>query len=212
MLHDQPVDVIERVIGNGWTAQNLVYIHTQCRYDTYTFDGDADFLEHIDLFYLLNDLIDEAPPSLSPYFGLWEFFRLCNDAVVKLTFSQIEAIVGPLGWEARAFSEFWNEDIKSEGASWRDNVDLPPIKPEAPDCRISDSWIKHGYRLQKINRAKEYAVWHRVVLGTQGLQIPPELVQDRIPEEAAQFLQETFKFVIKKYGLRGKRAVNIAKK
>lgn len=212
MLHDQPVDIIERTIGKGWTVQNLIYIHTKCRYDTYTLDTDADFLEHIDLFCLLSDLIDDTPPSLSPYFGLWEFFRLCNDSIVKLTFGQIEAIVGPLGWEARAFSEFWDEDTKSEEASWRENIDLPPIKPEAPDCRISDSWIKHGYRLQKVDRAKEYAVWHRVVLGTQGLQIPPELIQDRIPDEAVQFLQETFRYVIKKYGLRAKKVQKYTKK
>lgn len=212
MLHDQPVDIIERTIGKGWTVQNLIYIHTKCHYDTYTLDTDADFLEHIDLFCLLNDLIDDTPPSLSPYFGLWEFFRLCNDSIVKLTFGQIEAIVGPLGWEARAFSEFWDEDTKSEEASWRENIDLPPIKPEAPDCRISDSWIKHGYRLQKVDRAKEYAVWHRVVLGTQGLQIPPELIQDRIPDEAVQFLQETFRYVIKKYGLRAKKVQKYTKK
>lgn len=212
MLHDQPVDVIERIIGNGWTVQNLIYIHKQCRYATYTRDTDADFLEHIDLFYLLNDLIDEAPPSFSPYFGLWEFFRLCNSNVVKLTFTQIEAMVGPLGWEARFYTEFWDEDKDSEGDSWRENIDLAPIKQEAPDCHISDSWVKHGYRLQKVDRAKEYAVWHRVVLGTQGLQIPPELVQSRIPEEAVQYLQDTFKYVIKKYGLRAERADKIMKK
>lgn len=205
MLHDQQVEVIERSIGNGWTVQNLIYIHKQCRYDTYTSDMDADLLEHINLFYLLHDLIDEAPPSLSPYYGLWEFFRLCNEAVVRLTFKQIETLVGPLGWEARVFSEFWDENSTQDGLSWKENIDFPPIKPEAPDCRIADSWIEHGYRLQKVSRAKEYAVWHRVTYGTQGLQIPPELVQNRIPDEAVQFLQEAFGHVIKKYGLRAQK-------
>jgi hypothetical protein len=75
------------------------------------------------------------------------------------------------------------------------------VKPEAPAHRIAESWISQGYRLQRLHLAERRAVFHRAVMGTQGLQIPPVLIQQRIPERAAYELREAFKYVIKKYGL-----------
>ncbi len=204
MLPDQEVEVVERTIGQGWKVQNLIYVHKQCGLDQFISAGDSAN-EHIDLFELLSDLIEDSPITESPYWGLREYFRLCDKPVVSLTFSRIEELIGEkLGWEAEFYEEFWYDGYNSENAAtgWQEENRIShAVKPEAPAHRIAESWISQGYRLQRLHLAERRAVFHRAVMGTQGLQIPPVLIQQRIPERAAYELREAFKYVIKKYGL-----------
>ncbi len=206
MLPDQEIEVIERNIGRGQTKQNLIYIHRQCRYDAFS-RVNIDYLDHIELFELLEDLQMDEQPSASPYFGFREYFRLCEKPVVTLTFDQIEDMIGEkLGWEAGYYKEFWDEGIDADdsGADWRDRSDFsvdPSVLPEAPACPISDAWTSQGYRLQRLHLAERRIVLHRAVMGTQGLRIPAVLIQQRIPEDAAHKLRMSFKSVIEEFAL-----------
>ncbi len=74
MLPDQEVEVAERHIGEGHRARNLLYIHRKCAYDIFE-DSDEASGELLDLFALLNDIMDDAPPLESPYLELTEFER-----------------------------------------------------------------------------------------------------------------------------------------
>ncbi len=204
MLPDQEVEVTERIVGKGWRVQNMIYIHKQCGYDQFISAGNAPE-EHLDLFEMLGDIISETPITESPYYGLREYFRLCEKPVVSLTFDQIEEIIGePLGWEAEFYEEFWYDGFTSEqaGTGWQVQNDVAhAIKPEASTYRIAESWISQGYSLQSLHLAKKRVIFHRAILGTQGLRIPSELIQQRIPERAAQELRLFHKYIIKKYGL-----------
>lgn len=206
MQPDQEVEVIERTIGKGWRTQNLIYIHTRCRYDMLS-RASVDSLNHVDLFELLEDVLNDRPPNRSPYWGLREFFRLCEKPVVTLTFAEIEAMIGEkLGWEAEIYEEFWSDGCQPEqaGTGWRDTpgfVANPSIKPEAPECRIADAWISQGYRLQRFHLMRRRAVFHRAIYGTNGLRIPAKLIQNRIPEDAVYELKMFFDHIICKYGL-----------
>lgn len=66
MLADQEVEVVEKIIGKGRQVQNLIYIHRQCAYDMFS-DSDDAIGEHIDLFDLLSDFVEDAPLRKSPY-------------------------------------------------------------------------------------------------------------------------------------------------
>jgi len=206
MLPDQEIEVVERIIGKGQTKQNLIYIHRQCRYDAFT-RANVNYADYIELAELLEDLQADEQPSASPYFGLQEYFRLCGKPVVTLTFDQIEEMIGEkLGWEASYYKEFWDEDIAVEdsGADWRERPGFsadPSVLPEAPGCPISDAWTSQGYRLQRLHLAERRAVFHRAVVGTQGLRIPAALIQQRIPEEAAHKLRMCFKSVMEEFAI-----------
>lgn len=98
----------------------------------------------------MSDLLGEVPPNESPYFGLREYFRLCEKPAVSLTFTQIEEMIGePLGWEAKLYEEFWYDGYEPEeaGMDWRLNCYIcSDIEPDAPKQRIAESWISQGYR------------------------------------------------------------------
>ena len=200
MLPDQEVEVVERVVGKGRGPKNLIYVHTQCAYDMFI-GPDRDYKEFIDLSDLLSDLLGEVPPNESPYFGLREYFRLCEKPVVSLTFAQIEEMIGePLGWEAELYEEFWYDGYEPEeaGMDWRLNCDIcNDIKPDAPKQRIAESWISQGYRLQRLHLAQRRAVFHRVVQDMQGLRVPSVLLQQRLPDAAAYEIRACFNQVIK---------------
>lgn len=72
MLADQDVELIERNLGQGWNIRNLIYIHRQCG-ETVIYSNE-DTGEHIDLFSLLDGIMDDAPAEESPYMELTEFF------------------------------------------------------------------------------------------------------------------------------------------
>lgn len=205
MLPDQEVEVVERIIGKGRESRNLIYVHTQCAYDMFI-GPDKDFEEFIDLSELLGDLLGEIPPSETPYFGLREYFHLCEKPVVSLTFDQIEDLIGEqLGWEAEIYEGFWYDGYTEEESltGWRIGCEIcSSVKPESPKQRIAETWISQGYRLHRLHLAQKRAVFHRTVQGTQGLRIPSVLLQQRIPDEAAYEIQSCFNQVIKKFGLK----------
>lgn len=205
MLPDQEIEVIERTIGLGRIKENLIYIHKRCRFDSFS-RGKVDYLEPIELVELLQDLQADEPPCAYPYWGLQEYFRLCEKPVVSLTFDQIEKIIGePLGWEANYFEEFWYEGLYDENRDdWRDQRNFiaePSILPEAPSHPIADAWISQGYRLQRLHLAEKRVVFHRAVVGTQGLRIPAPLIQQRIPDEAAHKLRVVFQEVMNDFAI-----------
>lgn len=156
----------------------------------------------------MSDLLGEVPPNESPYFGLREYFRLCEKPAVSLTFTQIEEMIGEsLGWEAKLYEEFWYDGYESEeaGMDWRLNCYIcSDIEPDAPKQRIAESWISQGYRLQRLHLAQKRAFFHRVVQGTQGLRVPSVLLQQRLPDAAAYEIQACFNQVIKNYSLKNK--------
>ena len=62
---------------------------------------------------------------------LTDFLYACNEPVVTLSFSKIEAMVGPLPKSARDYDAYWNE---------------------APTHTITHAWLRSGYVKSSISR------------------------------------------------------------
>lgn len=205
MLPDQEVKIIERNIGQGRRVQNLIYIHKQCAYDVILSKND-DVNEHIDLFELLGDFIDEAPISKSPYLELREYFRMCNTSPITLTFDKIEEILGDkLPAEAYFYDAFWFEILpgmtsplwKEEGYPFHA---LEPNKMDHVYC-ISDAWLSQGYEIKALHRDEKRVVFRRVVTGMSGLRIPRVLLNQKLPDHIVYKLEKMLLEFVHHYGL-----------
>ena len=74
MLVDQEVELVEKNLGEGWSARNLQYVHRQCGYQVQYGGGEVNG-EHIDLFSILEGFENHTPDDDSPYIELTEYFR-----------------------------------------------------------------------------------------------------------------------------------------
>ena len=146
MLADQEVQVVERVVGQGWKPQNLIYLRRECAYDTVS--GIDDILgEPLNFFEMLEEFTEDGPVGESPYMELTDFFRKSDQTTISLGFQEIEAILGDrLPWEAYFYDSFWYADVETPDTVWRDEG-----FPDDTLCfteknfNISDSWISQGY-------------------------------------------------------------------
>ena len=203
MLADQEVEVIEKVIGKGRRVQNLIYIHRQCAYDMFS-DSDDAFGEHIDLFELLGDFVDDAPLRESPYLELREYFRLSDKSPLTLTFRQIEQILGDsLPAEAYFYDAFWYENMPGmTSPMWREEgYPFHAIIPDEIDYYISDSWTSQGYEIKALHRNDERVVFRRVVTGVSGLRIPKALTARKLPDAIVYKLEKLLKQFVREHGL-----------
>lgn len=195
------MELIEKHIGDGWRLKNLIYIHRQCAYDI--FQDSEDTGESVDLFTLLDGLMDAAPATESPYLELTEFFRLTDKTPLTLTFREIERILGePLDWEAYFYEAFWYDDIPGRAAPlWRDeSFPFQVFLPSSPDYCIADFWLSQGYKIKSLRLERERVVFRRTQ-GMSGLVLPKALTNKKLPEKAVYEAQKFFSQLIKKYGL-----------
>ena len=202
LLSDDDLDVVEKVIGKGRGVRNLCYIHRRCAFDVFS-DTPMSAEEHLDLVSMLTNIIEDKENEPSPYLELTEYFRLCDKTPVTLTFRQIESILGDrLSWEAYLYRSFWLDDIPGHGEMWRDEgYPFHMIIPEERDTCISDSWNTQDYQIKALHLEEQRVVFRRVRQNTSGLEVPPQLLQKRLPNRAVEELKGFYDYVIKKYGL-----------
>ncbi len=203
LLPDQQWDVIEDRLGEGRGIQNLLYVHKRCEihYSPGQEDTSADWL---DLMEIGTTLLDEAPPEESPYWELTEFFRLCDQSPVRLTFREIERIIGDyLDAESRFYEAFWydtqpgQEDPMWESEGYPDDT-----------CRLSNqryciahSWTSQGYKIKHLHLEQEYVVFQRTAQHKAGLQIPQRLFREKLPKAFVQEFNAVCDLLLDKYGL-----------
>lgn len=203
MLADQEVEVIEKVIGKGRRLQNLIYIHRQCAYDMFS-DLDDAIGEHIDLFDLLEDFLDNSPLRESPYLELREFFRLSDKSPLSLTFHQIETILGDsLPAEAYFYNAFWYENMPGlTSPMWREEgYPFHALIPDETNYCISDAWTSQGYEIKTLHRLEQRVVFRRVVTGVSGVRIPKALTAQKLPEAIVYKLEKLLKQFVRDNGL-----------
>ena len=203
MLADQEVEVVEKVIGKGRRVQNLIYIHRQCAYDM--FSDSSDYTgDHIDLFDLLGDFVEDAPLRKSPYLELREFFRMSSKSPLSLTFQQIEQILGDyLPAEAYFYDAIWYETMPGMlSAMWQEEgYPLHAIIPDEIDYYISDCWSSQAYEIKALHRTEERVVFRRTITGVSGVRIPKALTTRKLPDAIVYKLEKLLRQFVRDHGL-----------
>ena len=205
MLRDEEVKVIEIDIGKGHRANNLAYIHKECDYNV--FDGEARVMrnEPIDLTELIGSVMDDAPAIDSPYQELTEFFRVCERTPFTLTFQEIEKIIGDrLDEEAYSYEAFWYEDMPERSSPlWElEEHHTQSRQLASSDYCIADSWLSQGYQIKALHLSEQRVVFRKVAHNVNGLVIPKQLREQKLPDDAVYEINQFFKYIIKKYGIK----------
>ena len=202
MLADQDVELIERNLGQGWNIRNLIYIHRQCG-ETVIYSNE-DTGEHIDLFSLLDGIMDDAPAGESPYVELTEFFRRSKEQIINIHFKQIEAILGDsLPWEAYCFDAFWYDDTQEmTSPMWRDEgFPFQMFRFSEPNYSISYSWHSQGYAIKALHRDSNRVVFRKVRKKTSGIVLPKALTEQQLPDEITYKFDKMVRQFVRDNGL-----------
>lgn len=203
MLPDQDVEVVEKELGEGRSARNLLYVHHSCLYDAFYSSGD-DLVEPLDLFSMLDGIMDETPADESPYLELREFFRLCEKTPLSLTFGQIEEILGDqLAWQAYFYEAFWYETAPdAPSPMWKkEGFPFHMLVPFDGMYCISESWLSQGYKIKALHLSRQYVVFRKDVERQSGLVIPKRLMTRKLPDAAVYEAAKFFEHLMKKYGI-----------
>ena len=202
MLADQDVELVERNLGQGWSIRNLIYIHRQCA-ETVSYSNE-DTGAHIDLFALLDGVMDDAPAEESPYKELTEFFRLNRDQTINIHFKQIEAIIGDsLPWEAYCFDSFWYDDTEDmTSPMWREEeFPFQIFRFSVPGYSISDTWTSQGYAIKKLHRESNRVVFRKIAKNTSGIMLPEALTERQLPDEITYKFDKMVRQFVRDNGL-----------
>lgn len=202
MLPDQEIDLIEKTLGEGWKAPNLLYIHRGCAGDVLE-NATGEEGVGVDLASLLEGVLDHGGEEESPYTELREFFRLCQKTPVRLTFGQIEEILGDdLEWEAYFFEAFWYDCVPGKtSAMWREEgFPFHMLKPSNSGHCIAEAWLSQGYRIKALHLREERVVFRRAIHHQSGLLVPRDLLEKKLPDTAVQECNNFFRYIRKKYG------------
>ena len=202
MLPDQELEIVEKELGAGRQVRNLLYIHRWC-IDTYA-KIDGDYAEGVDLFSLLDGLMDDAAEVDSPFLELREYFRHQTRTPLSLSFQQMEYILGdPLPWEAYYYEAFWYDDQAGMGSPlWRQaGFPFHFFRESTPGYCAADSWISQGYVIKALHLNQRRVVFRRVLNCQAALDLPKELTRGKIPEAAVHEANQFFRHLIEKYGL-----------
>lgn len=202
MLADQDVEIIEKEIGQGRRVQNLIYIHRQCMYDIFS-DSDEGTGEALDLFAMLDGIMDDSPPNESPYLELTEYFRLAKKSPLTLTFREIEYILGDrLPWEAFFYDAFWYDDTEHTASMWQEEgLPFHIFRFSEPNYSIAHSWSSQGYQIKALHRESERVVFRKINKNISGVILPKALTEQQLPDEVVYKLNKVLKQFIKDNGL-----------
>ena len=203
MLADQEVDLIEQTIGNGWSLRNLAYIHRRCAYDVFD-AASEERCDSLDVETMLRELLEEKRHGRSPYLKLREFFRLCEQSPLLLTFAQIEHILGcRLDWEAYFYKAFWYDDLPDgQTLLWQqEGYPFREFQLTTPDYCISEAWLTQGYVIKALHLDERYIVFQKTAQRVSGLKIPDKLLKQKLPDRAVQLADEFFAWLIREFGI-----------
>jgi len=203
MLADQEVQVVERVVGQGWTPQNLIYLHRECAYDTVS--GMDDILgEPLNFFEVLEEFTEDNPVGESPYMELTDFFRKSDQTTISLGFQEIEDILGDrLPWEAYFYDSFWYADAETPDTVWRDEgFPGDTLCFIETNFNISDSWISQGYSIKALHRETNRVVFRKTEKGLSSIMLPKELACGMLPNDLVYKFYKLASVFVEENGLK----------
>lgn len=204
MLPDHEVSLVPTNFALDDKSMQYAYVHTICRLFDDAGSSENPAAQPLDVSEILAGITEEPVIPDDPYFALREFFRKTEKQVLTLTFSEIEDLIcDKLDWEAYFFPAFWYDVAPGfSGELWQESFPFQSIKAGERQHCIAQSWLSQGYRIQRLNLPARKVVFRKEVHGVSGLQIPKELVTHKIPKNAEFELEEFFRYIIKKYGLK----------
>ena len=203
MLADQEVELVEKNLGQGWSARNLQYVHRQCGYQVQFGGGEVNG-EHIDLFSILEGFENHTPDDDSPYIELTEYFRKNKQPVICLKFQEIERILGDrLLWEAYCFEAFWYDDTQElSSPMWRsEEFPFHKFLFSEQSFNITHSWLSQGYKIKALHLETGQVTFRREDKNASGVVLPKALTSQRLPEEVVYKFNKMVQQFAKDYGL-----------
>lgn len=203
MLADQDVELVEKNLGQGWIPRNLLYIHRQCGYNVF-YSSDETTGEHIDLFAMLDGIIDNAPAADSPYIELRKHFHMSKQPVIQMEFREIERILGDcLPWEAYCFETFWYDDTPELSSPLWNSEGFPfnTFRFSEPGHNITTAWTSQGYKIKALRLERNQVIFRREDKSISGVTLPKALTDQRLPEDIIYKFNKLVKQFIKDNGL-----------
>lgn len=183
----------KRIIFKTFTKINkledMAYVHEFCK------DDDALYVD-TDIVHInnsqLNDIIKDIQKANSKrkknkwkFRALEDYFRKTTTTPITLTFKEIEKILEfGLCQSAYKYPAYWFQAKKGN---------------------ISNAWSNQNYEILKLNIENQKVIFRRTISKSSKLNIPQIFLTNKIPDSAKYELEEFFKYILKKYGLSGKK-------
>ena len=171
---------------------NSAYVHEICVLSDYQFlmtVEDVDGITDYDVFEKLKrisisgtTILDKGLPLDWKYMKLYEFFAESTKPRIMLTFKQIEEI---LGFEL-------SDSVKTTSQSWY---------PRKFMHKMADAWILQGYKLERLYMKQQKALFVAQFEDAELINIPPEILDRKVPINAKHEIEHFLQSIIKKYGL-----------
>jgi len=176
-----PINPVDPEVTN-----NMAYVHEHCaagQPEMYISEKVID--NGFDVRQLLEEIADRPDVGSRgyKYFRLTDHFRDRNDPLIKLTFAEIEKILGcQMCDSAYKYSNYWT------GRN---------------PATMSQCWTSNGYQVRSVDMKKNHVVFERKkeMDGLASVVIPPIILTGRIPEKAVIEIHNCLDSVMKKYGL-----------
>jgi len=183
----------KRIIYKTFTRINkiedMAYVHGYCKEDELLYiNTDIVHLTDSNLNQIFEDIQKEVKVT-KVYKGkfreLEAYFYKSKKTPITLTFKEIEEILGfPLSHSAYKYNSYWYQKRKGN---------------------IANSWTNQNYEILKLNLVNKKIIFRRIIDKTSKLNIPEIFLTNKIPDGAKYELEEYFRYIIKKYGLRSKK-------
>lgn len=197
ILTDQPRTTVQLDLRQPPSIRNSAYVHKICvsnEFQIVETMEDVTILHPYDVYNILEGIAAEKPPqrirreinSNWKHIKLKEYFAKSTAASITLTFSQMEDI-----------------DERKYPASARKNKGW--WYPRSNCNTIAEAWITEGYYMASFDLEKEKITFRRKEDGRSKLHIPVILTSGKLPDNAVYEIENHFQYIIKKYGLEGKR-------
>ncbi|CAK7087490.1 MAG: hypothetical protein ENTB_04234 [Enterocloster aldenensis] len=193
ILPDQPRTAVTLDPRYPPSPKNSAYVHTVCsvsEFEIISTMEDISVLRPYDVQQILEGITEHDPtkkkkPTITPDWKHYKFkqYLAANiSASIILTFSQIGEIDGqPLPHTAFNFTSWWY--------------------PRKDYNSIAEAWLTEGYYLEKLDMRKHKITLRREEEGFAHWEIP-EVLKDKLPDDAIKELENYSAYIIKKYGLR----------
>ena len=193
ILTDQQKAVVPYDLKKKPSKSNLAYIHQVCERNEYidvvVDNVDDGFVRKYNVLDCLENIVNEnKEDDVSIFHSNWkyrqlkDFFAKSTKATIILKFKEIEKIIESTLPQSSSTKRFWYRNGKK--------------------ICICHAWESEGYRVKKLDLEKKKIILYRAEDDVGSLEIPPELLNKKLPVNAIWEIENHFSYIIKKYGLR----------
>ncbi len=196
ILPDQPRTTVTLDLRYPPSPKNSAYVHTICtasEFEIVSTMEDISVLRSYDVQSILEGIVVHDParkkkPDITPewkHFKFKQYLASSTSASITLSFQQIGEIDGqPLPQTAFKFTSWWY--------------------PRKDYNSIAEAWLTEGYYLEKLDMNRRKVTLRREEEGYAHWDIP-EVLKDKLPDDAIKELENYTSYIIKKYGLRKRK-------